>query len=108
MNSQTIEDIRIIDKYIVIDEKSVLELGCGTGRISFAIAERVQDLVALDIDLHAIGEAKQRNSFKNDVFVVRTRKLHGTRVYHVHHHRPIRQQCHLRAERSRADCSDVL
>ncbi|MHA1905955.1 MAG: class I SAM-dependent methyltransferase [Candidatus Thorarchaeota archaeon] len=70
MESQTEKDIRNITNLVDIENKSVLEVGCGTGRISFAIAEKVQKLTSVDIDTRAIEEAQQRNSYENVTFLV--------------------------------------
>jgi len=70
MNSQTEKDIRDITELVDIKDKSILELGCGTGRITFALAERVQELTAIDIDEKAILNAQQKNVHDNVVFRV--------------------------------------
>ena len=70
MNLQTEKDIRDITKLVDIKDKSILELGCGTGRITFALAERVQELTAIDIDVKAIRNAQQRNVHGNVTFLV--------------------------------------
>ncbi len=70
MNSQTEKDIRDITELVDIKDKSILELGCGMGRISFALADRVQELTAIDIDEKAIRYAQQRNVHDNVVFRV--------------------------------------
>jgi SAM-dependent methyltransferase len=70
MNSQTERDIRDITELVDIKDKSILELGCGTGRITFALADRVQELTAIDIDAKAIRNAQQRNVHENVTFLV--------------------------------------
>jgi len=70
MSSQTEKDIRNITNLVEIENKSILELGCGTGRITFALAERVQEVVAIDIDTKAIEKARQRNVNENVTFRV--------------------------------------
>ena len=70
MNSQTEEDIRNITRLVDIENKLILELGCGTGRISFAIAEKVHELISIDIDTKAIEEASQKNTHENVTFLV--------------------------------------
>jgi len=67
---QTEEVIRNITRLIDIENKSILELGCGTGRITFALAERVQEIVAIDIDTKAIEDARRRNLYDNVAFLV--------------------------------------
>ena len=70
MISQTEKDIRDITDLVDIENKSILELGCGTGRITFALAEKVQELTAIDIDAKAIQNARQRNVYENVAFLV--------------------------------------
>ena len=70
MSLQTEEVIKNITELVDIEDKSVLELGCGTGRITFALAERMQELVAIDFDAKSIEDARQRNSYDNVVFLV--------------------------------------
>jgi SAM-dependent methyltransferase len=68
MVSQTKKDIQNIINLVEIDNKSVLELGCGNGRITFAIADKVRELVAIDIDEEAIKESQNKNKYGNVVF----------------------------------------
>lgn len=70
MSSQTEKDISNITSLVEIENKSILELGCGNGRITFALAERVKELTAIDIDSETIQRARQRNSFENVTFLV--------------------------------------
>jgi SAM-dependent methyltransferase len=70
MNPQTEKDIRDISELVDIKGKSILELGCRTGRITFALADRVQELTAIDIDEKAIRNAQQRNVHGNVTFLV--------------------------------------
>jgi SAM-dependent methyltransferase len=70
MNSQTEKDIRDIIELVGIRNKSILELGCGAGRITFALADRVMELTAIDIDVKAIRDAQQRNVHGNVTFLV--------------------------------------
>ncbi|MGY5871918.1 MAG: methyltransferase domain-containing protein [Candidatus Thorarchaeota archaeon] len=70
LSSQTEKDIRNITDLVDIENKSILELGCGTGRVTFALAERVRDLTAIDIDTKAIEDARQRNVYENVTFLV--------------------------------------
>lgn len=69
MISQTEKDITNITDLVDIENKSILELGCGAGRITFALAERVQELTAIDIDNKAIDDARQRNVYENVTFL---------------------------------------
>lgn len=70
MISQTEKDISDIIELVDIKDKSILELGCGLGRITFALADRVQELTAIDIDVKAIRNAQQRNVHGNVTFLV--------------------------------------
>ena len=70
MGSQTKKDTQSITNLVEISNKSVLELGCGNGRITFAIADKVRELIAIDIDSKAIEEAQNRNEYDNVVFLV--------------------------------------
>jgi 2-polyprenyl-3-methyl-5-hydroxy-6-metoxy-1,4-benzoquinol methylase len=70
MISQTDKDIRNIIDLVDIENKSILELGCGSGRITFALADRVLEIMAIDIDAKAIESARQRNLFDNVTFLV--------------------------------------
>jgi SAM-dependent methyltransferase len=70
LSSKTENEIQNIMSWIDISKKSVLELGCGNGRISFAIAEKVRELVAIDINSKAIREAKKKNKYTNVTFLV--------------------------------------
>jgi SAM-dependent methyltransferase len=70
MSSQTQKDIRTITDLVDIEYKSVLELGCGDGRITFELADKVREIVAIDIDVEAIEDARQRNLHGNVTFLV--------------------------------------
>lgn len=52
---------RELDKYIDKDEK-VLELACGTGQLSFRMANKVESWIATDFSENMIKEAEKRNS----------------------------------------------
>jgi SAM-dependent methyltransferase len=70
MSFATEEVIRNITKLVDLTEKSILELGCGTGRITFALADRVREIVAIDVDTNAIKEAQRNDLYDNVVFLV--------------------------------------
>ena len=70
MNSQTEKDIRAITDLVDIENKSLLELGCASGRITFELAGKVREIVAIDADANAIDAAQQRNSYGNVTFLV--------------------------------------
>jgi SAM-dependent methyltransferase len=70
MSFQTENDIETIIDLVEISNKSVLELGCGNGRITFKLAEMVQEIVAIDIDTKAIEDARESNKYENVLFLV--------------------------------------
>jgi SAM-dependent methyltransferase len=70
MSSQTEKDIDTITELIDVKNKSVLELGCGPGRITFALADKVQEIVAIDIDVKSIEAARKTNLHSNVTFLV--------------------------------------
>ncbi len=51
-------------------EMQVLELGCGTGELSFLIADNVKKLIATDFSAGMISECKKRHSKENIIFQV--------------------------------------
>jgi len=66
----TEEDVRQINRLVDVKNKSVLEIGCGTGRITFPLAKKAREIVAIDIDEIAISEASRRNRYENVRFLV--------------------------------------
>jgi len=64
------EDVRQINQLVDVENKSVLEVGCGTGRITFPLAEKASEIVAIDIDESAIEEALKRKRYENVKFLV--------------------------------------
>ncbi len=66
----TEEDIRQINRLVDVRNKSILEIGCGTGRITFPLAERAREIVAIDINGSVIEEALRRNRFESVKFLV--------------------------------------
>ena len=64
------EDVRQINRLVDVENKSVLEIGCGTGRITFPLAKKVSEMIAIDIDESAIEEALKRNRYENVKFLV--------------------------------------
>lgn len=49
-------------------EKSVLELACGTGQITFSLANKSHIWVATDYSENMIKEAEKRNEGENSVY----------------------------------------
>ena len=70
MSSQTERDIEVITELVDIEDKSVLELGCGSGRITFELADKVKEIVAIDIDAKSIEAARKNNLHSNVTFLV--------------------------------------
>ena len=70
MSSQTEKDIIAITDLVDLEDKSVLELGCGAGRITFELADRVREIVAIDIDAKSIEAAQKNNLRRNVTFLV--------------------------------------
>lgn len=66
----TEEDIRQINRLVDVRNKSILEIGCGTGRITFPLAEKAREIVAIDINGSVIEEALRRNRFESVKFLV--------------------------------------
>jgi SAM-dependent methyltransferase len=64
------EDAQHALRLATIEDRSVLEIGCGTGRITFPMAEKAGEIIAIDIDASAIDEARKRNRFENVTFLV--------------------------------------
>jgi SAM-dependent methyltransferase len=64
------EDIRHINRLIDVEDKSVLEVGCGSGRITFPLAKKALEIIAIDIDKVAVEEARKRNRCENVEFLV--------------------------------------
>jgi len=67
---RTEEDVRHINRLVDVENKSVLEIGCGTGRITFPLAKKAREIVAIDIYEGAIEEALRRNRYENVRFSV--------------------------------------
>ena len=55
-------DIECILSHCDLAEKRVLEVGCGDGRVAFAIAPQCREIIAIDLDARFIEIADQRLS----------------------------------------------
>ncbi len=51
-------------------EMTVLEIGCGTGQLSFLVAQSVKKLIASDFSARMIAECNKKNTASNIVFQV--------------------------------------
>ena len=75
---------RIFEKYCVEKPSLVLDLGCGTGAMTSALASRGYDMTALDIseDMLAVAEQRLRDEGHGDVLFIRADmcsfELYGT------------------------------
>jgi len=67
---RTEEDVKQIHRLVDVVDKSVLEIGCGAGRITFPLAEKAREIVAIDISEGVIEEASRRNRYENVRFSV--------------------------------------
>jgi 2-polyprenyl-3-methyl-5-hydroxy-6-metoxy-1,4-benzoquinol methylase len=48
---------RLIERYVSLRNKRVLEIGCGDGRLTFQYASRASSVLAIDPDRPSIEEA---------------------------------------------------
>jgi ubiquinone/menaquinone biosynthesis C-methylase UbiE len=62
------DDIRFYNDFLS-PGKSVLELGCGTGRVSLALADKASRLVGVDISDEMISRAREKNTALNVEFI---------------------------------------
>lgn len=63
------DDINFYKRFVDKD-KSLLELGCGTGRVTFPLSKMVKSVVAVDISEEMLDRAKGRNKTTNIDFVL--------------------------------------
>ena len=65
--------VEAIDKYIKNKEKSeikILDIGCGKGNISIALASLGHQVLGIDLNAPSVESAKKKNKFKNAEFKV--------------------------------------
>ena len=65
--------LRILDQVTLPEDSRLLDLGCGTGNITYRLAERIGSkghVVGVDPDRERIAIAQQNNSQSNSTFVV--------------------------------------
>jgi 2-polyprenyl-3-methyl-5-hydroxy-6-metoxy-1,4-benzoquinol methylase len=48
---------RLIERFVSLRHKRVLEIGCGDGRLTFQYAPRASSVLAIDLDRPSIEEA---------------------------------------------------
>ncbi len=51
--------VRVIGKYSTVPVKLVLDLGCGTGRMTFALRDRGYDMTGVDVSPEMLAEASK-------------------------------------------------
>jgi ubiquinone/menaquinone biosynthesis C-methylase UbiE len=65
------EVIRLLKKLntlgIELQFTSVIDFGCGVGRVSRALAERFKDVIAIDVSSSMLNEAKKANQHVNNI-----------------------------------------
>jgi ubiquinone/menaquinone biosynthesis C-methylase UbiE len=52
-------ELATLDRLLPLSGKRLLEVGCGDGRLTWALAERAADVVAMDPDRRAIAAARR-------------------------------------------------
>lgn len=52
-------ELATLDRLISLTGKRVLEIGCGDGRLTWALAQRARGVVAIDPDRRAIASARR-------------------------------------------------
>jgi ubiquinone/menaquinone biosynthesis C-methylase UbiE len=62
--------VQTINSYTPLAEMSVVEIGCGSGRITRNLAEYAAHVVATDVDPTALEQAQQQITAKNIDFVL--------------------------------------
>ena len=53
-------ELGLIERYVSLRRKRVLEIGCGDGRLTFQYAPRASSVLAIDPDSESIGAAIAR------------------------------------------------
>ena len=67
-HASTQEEVEQIHSLADFKDKTVLEIGCGTGRITFPLAKHAKEVIAIDIDEDALREARSKDA-KNITFL---------------------------------------
>lgn len=50
-------ELRLIERFVSLRRKRVLEIGCGDGRLTFQYALRASSVLAIDLDRPSIDDA---------------------------------------------------
>jgi len=62
------KEIKKLRQFIDLKDKRVLDIGCGTGRLTFRLAKYAENIIGIDNDYFAITLARALNEFKNTSF----------------------------------------
>ncbi len=65
------DEWRVIEQYLPEQRRAVLDLGCGTGRVSERLAERFDSYTGVDLDT-MVAEARRRYPRLGDRFIAAT------------------------------------
>jgi SAM-dependent methyltransferase len=61
------KEIRIIKRFSRVKGKDILEIGCGSGRLSFPLSKGAKSYVGIDTDRKAVAEASRRTKTLKNV-----------------------------------------
>ncbi len=64
-------EVRLIQRFVPLGRRRVLEIGCGDGRLTMQLARLAASVVAIDPDREALGEAQaaaKRQGIRNVQF----------------------------------------
>ncbi|RKY90267.1 hypothetical protein DRQ15_07795 [candidate division KSB1 bacterium] len=73
IDEMSIEIYRYLQRYVDFDKKSVLELGCGAGRLSFLIAQNaIQKMILVDSSSRALERARSLLGKRSNITFVKS------------------------------------
>jgi len=103
----TNQQIKMINKHSPLAGKTVLEIGCGKGRVSRDLAKHATQVIACDPDASAIAAAQAKNPSANVAFIhtpegIPPRAKHSVDlvVYTLSLHHVPKQQMHSSLQRA--------